>query len=130
MSTSSARTPLTKFAQKRVTAAQDQLKKRMHRASKASSSDYSSYHDVRKAGKKVRYLIEFFEPVLKKKQRQSLKNLKQLQKRFGALNDVVASRDLLDAHRASLPDGVDAKAALRALKKKQIRRIKAASKLL
>ncbi|TCK96963.1 CHAD domain-containing protein [Paraburkholderia sp. BL9I2N2] len=128
--TSCGRTPLTKFAQKRTTAAQDQLKKRMHRASKASSADYSSYHDVRKAGKKVRYLIEFFEPLLKKKQRQSLKNPKQLQKRFGALNDVVASRDLLNAHRVSLPDGADAKAALRALKKKQKRRIKAASKLL
>ncbi|CAD6562233.1 hypothetical protein LMG28727_07692 [Paraburkholderia kirstenboschensis] len=128
LSTSSARTPLTKFAQKRVKAAQDQLKKRMHHASKAGGSDYSSYHDVRKAGKKVRYLIEFFEPLLKKKQRHGLKNLKQLQKRFGELNDVVASRDLLNAHRASLPDGVDTKAALRALEKKQKRRIKAASK--
>ncbi|WOD14173.1 CHAD domain-containing protein [Paraburkholderia kirstenboschensis] len=130
LSTSSGRTPLTKFVQKRVKAAQDQLKKRMHHASKAGGSDYSSYHDVRKAGKKVRYLIEFFEPLLKKQQRHGLKNLKQLQKRFGELNDVVASRDLLNTHRASLPDGVGTKAALRALKKKQKRRIKAASKLL
>ncbi|SAL82541.1 CHAD domain-containing protein [Caballeronia choica] len=130
LNTSPVRTPLTKFAQKRAGAAQKQLRKRMYHASKAGSSDYNSYHDVRKAGKKVRYLIEFFEPLLQKKQRKGLKDLKRLQKQFGALNDVVASRDLLTAHRASLPEGVNADAALRWLKKEQRQRIKSAAKLL
>ncbi|CAL8473630.1 CHAD domain-containing protein [Caballeronia sp. S22] len=130
LNTSSARTPLTRFARKRVSAAQKQLKKRMQHASKAGRSDYNSYHNVRKAGKKVRYLIEFFEPLLQKKQRKGLKNLKELQKRFGGLNDVVASRDLLTAHQGSLPEGASADAALRLLKKEQKRRLKAASKLL
>jgi CHAD domain-containing protein len=130
LNTSSTRRPLSTFAQKRVRAAQKQLKKRMGHASEAGSSDYGSYHDVRKAGKKVRYLIEFFEPLLEKKQRKGLKSLKRLQKHFGTLNDVVASRALLVSHRASLPDGVDPKPALRELKIQQKRRIKAASKLL
>jgi len=123
-------TPLTRFARKRVRAAQQQLKKRMRHAAKVGSSDYSSYHDVRKAGKKVRYLIEFFDPLLEKKQRKGLKRLKRLQKDFGALNDVVASRNLLASRRASLPNDVDVKPALRRLRKVQKRRIKAASKLL
>jgi CHAD domain-containing protein len=125
-----ARTPLRKFARKRVIAAQKQLKKRMRRGRKADSSDYNSYHGVRKAGKKVRYLIEFFEPLLDKKQRKNMKNLKRLQKLFGALNDVVASHELLAAHRASLPRRADPEAALHSLQKEQKRRIKAASKLL
>jgi len=130
LNTSPTRTPLRKFAQKRVKTAQQQLKKRMRHASKAGSSDYNSYHDVRKAGKKVRYLIEFFEPLLGKKQRNGLKGLKRLQKHFGALNDAVASRDLLDANRSSLPADVDATSVFRALKKEQQRQIKAASRLL
>ncbi|BBU32579.1 hypothetical protein BTHE68_63130 (plasmid) [Burkholderia sp. THE68] len=130
LNTSSERTPLSKFARKRVSAAQKELKKRMQHASKVGSSDYNSYHNVRKAGKKVRYLIEFFEPLLQKRQRKSLKELKQLQKRFGGLNDVVASRDLLTANQGSLPEGASVDAALRLLKKKQKRRLKAASKLL
>lgn len=130
LNTSPTRTPLSRFAQKRVRAAQKQLKKRMRHASEADRSDYNSYHDVRKAGKKLRYLIEFFDPLLQKKQRKGLKSLKRLQKHFGALNDVVASRALLASHRASLPDGVDPKPALRELKIQQKRRIRAASKLL
>ncbi|WP_238289397.1 CHAD domain-containing protein [Caballeronia novacaledonica] len=130
LNTSPARTPLTKFARKRVSTAQKQLKKRMRHASKAGRSDYDSYHDVRKAGKKVRYLIEFFEPLLQKNQRKGLKELKRIQKRFGGLNDVVASRALLTAHRGSLPEGTSANAALRLLKKEQKRRLKAASRLL
>jgi CHAD domain-containing protein len=130
LNTADRRTPLTKFARQRVAAAQKQLKKRMRVASKAKRSNYASLHDVRKAGKKVRYLVEFFEPLLDAKQRKGLKDLKRLQKRFGALNDVVASRALLEKHRDSLPDGAAADRALRTLKKEQKRRMKAASKML
>jgi CHAD domain-containing protein len=130
LNTASRRTPLTKFARQRVAAAQKQLRKRMRIASKAKRSNYASLHDVRKAGKKVRYLVEFFEPLLAARQRKSLKGLKRMQKRFGALNDVVASRDLLERHRESLPDGASADRALRSLKKEQKRRMKAATKML
>jgi CHAD domain-containing protein len=130
LNTSPARTPLSRFARKRVSVAQAQLKKRTRQASKARGSDYASYHEVRKAGKKVRYLIEFFAPLLAKKQRRGLKKLKRLQKRLGKLNDVVASRALLDTQRDTLPDPSAADRALRALKKQQKRRMQAAAKLL
>jgi CHAD domain-containing protein len=130
LNTAPRRTPLTRFARQRVTAAQKQLKKRMRAAAKSKRANYASLHDVRKAGKKVRYLLEFFNPLLDDKQRKSLKDLKRLQKRFGALNDVVASRALLEQHLSSLPDGAAAKDALRSLKKEQKRRVKAAIRLL
>ncbi|VXC67785.1 Metal-binding protein [Burkholderia sp. 8Y] len=129
LNTAAQRTPLTRFARQRVVAAQKQLKKRMRVAARAGRSNYDSFHEVRKAGKKVRYLLEFFEPLLGKKQRKGLKTLKRVQKRFGELNDVVASRDLLLAHRTALPDGA-ADRALKALEKEQKRRFKAAARLL
>jgi hypothetical protein len=46
-----------------------------------------------------------------------MKSLKRLQKLFGALNDVVASRNLVAAHRSSLTDGANPNGALRALEK-------------
>jgi len=127
---SEQQTPLGKFARKRVEAAEKQLKKRMRHAADAGASDYASYHDVRKAGKKVRYLIEFFDPLLKEKQRKGLKDLKRLQKHFGALNDVVASRTLLASERKSLSGGGNPKPVLRGLETDQKKLIKAASKLL
>jgi CHAD domain-containing protein len=130
LNTAAQRTPLKKFARKRLLSAQGELRKRMKRASRAGISDYASFHEVRKAGKKVRYLVEFFEPLLDRKQRKTLKELKRVQKRFGALNDVVASRNLLNSHTASLPADALAKRALSVLKKEQKKRIKAAAKLL
>jgi CHAD domain-containing protein len=101
----------------------------MRPASHAKRSDYASYHEVRKAGKKVRYLLEFFEPLLPKKQLKSAKELKRIQKRFGALNDVVASLELLRGKRDIFPDDVSAANALAALEKERKRRVRAAAKL-
>ncbi|HVE10605.1 MAG TPA: CHAD domain-containing protein [Paraburkholderia sp.] len=120
-------TPLKKFASRRLKTATGQLNKRMRRAKGAS--DYACYHEVRKAGKKVRYLLEFFEPYVKAKQRKGLKKLKKLQKRFGALNDVVASRELLHRHLDSLPQRAS-RQSLRELEKEQKRRLRSAAKLL
>ncbi|MDR5759788.1 CHAD domain-containing protein [Caballeronia sp. LZ035] len=130
LNTAPRRTPLTQFARKRVASAQKQLSKRIRLAAKAKGADYTQLHDIRKAGKKVRYLVEFFEPLLGGKQRKTLKGLKRMQKRFGALNDVVASRALLEQHLDALPDGAAAQKALRSLRKEQKRRTKAAVKLL
>jgi CHAD domain-containing protein len=124
------RTPLKKFARKRVAAAEKSLNKRMHHAAYAKRSDYASYHDVRKAGKKVRYLLEFFEPLLTKKQLNTLKGLKKLQKRFGTLNDVVASEELLRGNREIFSNNRDVKVAFAALEKQRKRQVRAASKLL
>lgn len=100
------------------------------RRAHAKRSDYAAYHEVRKAGKKVRYLLEFFEPLLPKKQLKSTKELKKIQKRFGALNDVVASEELLRGKRDIFPDDTSAANALAALEKERKRRVRAAAKLL
>jgi CHAD domain-containing protein len=102
----------------------------MRRASHAKRSDYAACHEVRKAGKRVRYLLEFFEPLLTKKQLKSAKELKKIQKRFGALNDVVASEELLRGKRDIFPDDASAANALAALEKERKRRVRAAAKLL
>ena len=124
------RTPPKKFARKRLAAAEKSLNKRVRHAAHAKRSDYAAYHDVRKAGKKVRYLLEFFEPLLTKKQLNLLKGLKKLQKRFGTLNDVVASEGLLRSNHEIFRNDRDVKAAFTALEKLRKRRVRAASKLL
>jgi CHAD domain-containing protein len=127
LNTGRHRVPVERFARKRIGAARSQLKKRIKRARRAKRSDYAAYHEVRKAGKKVRYLIEFFEPDITPRMRSKVKSLKRLQKRFGALNDVVASRDLLS--QGTLPVGsAAAKHAMRALDAEQKQRFKAARK--
>ncbi|WP_144152394.1 CHAD domain-containing protein [Paraburkholderia sp. BCC1885] len=123
-------TSLKRFARKRVASAEKSLSQRLRRAGRAKRSDYAAYHDVRKAGKKVRYLLEFFGPLLKKKQLKTAKRLKKLQKRFGTLNDVVASEELLRANRGVFGTDRDAEAAFKALEKQRKRRVRAASKLL
>ncbi len=130
LNTAHKRTPLSQFARKRLQSAEGAMHKRMRRASHAKRSDYATYHEVRKACKKVRYLLEFFEPLLPKKQLESAKELKKIQKRFGALNDVVASKELLRGKRDIFPDDASADNALAALEKERKRRVRAAPKLL
>ncbi|ACC73109.1 CHAD domain-containing protein [Paraburkholderia phymatum] len=130
LNTAHERTPLPKFARKRLAAAQKSMAKRMKRAARAKRSDYASYHEVRKAGKKLRYLTEFFEPMLAKKQLKAVKPLKKLQKRFGALNDVVASEQLLRDNQALYVDEAAAAQALDALSHERKRRMRNAGKLL
>jgi CHAD domain-containing protein len=125
LNTGHERVEVERFAQTRIGAAQKQLKKRIKNALKARRSDYAAYHEVRKAGKKVRYLLEFFEPMIARKKGLKLKQLKRLQKHFGALNDVVASRTLLASH-----SDLSSKDAMRALKAEQKTRFKAARKAL
>lgn len=130
LNTSHERVPLRKFAEKRVDAAERSLKKRVKRARSAKRSNYAAFHNVRKAGKKVRYLLEFFEPVLKGARRRTLKRLKQIQKRFGALNDVVASEQLLRDSTALSVHSADTRAALDWLELERKRRMRLAARRL
>jgi CHAD domain-containing protein len=130
LNTAHERTPLPKFARKRLASAQKTMAKRMKRAARAKRSDYASYHEVRKAGKKLRYLTEFFEPVLASKQLKAIKALKKIQKRFGELNDVVASEQLLRDNPGVLADEALTARALDALSKERKQRMRAAAKLL
>ncbi|MFM0261147.1 CHAD domain-containing protein [Paraburkholderia sediminicola] len=130
LNTAHERVPLQKFADKRVATSERSLKKRIKRASHAKRSNYAAFHDVRKAGKKVRYLLEFFEPVLSGSHKRTLKRLKQIQKRFGTLNDIVASEMLLRDNTDLLAGSGDTDAALDWLKKERKRRMRAAAGLL
>ncbi|RZF30642.1 CHAD domain-containing protein [Paraburkholderia sp. UYCP14C] len=121
---------LRKFAARRIGASERELKKRIKRARHAKRSNYAAFHDVRKAGKKLRYLFEFFGPVLKISHKRTLKRLKKIQKRFGLLNDTVASEALLRDNAASLADADHMQAALDWLDRKRKRRLRAASELL
>lgn len=122
--------PMDKFEPRRLGSAEKSLHKRMRLASRAKKSDYASYHAVRKAGEKVRYLLEFFEPLRSKKQFKSAKALKKIQKRFGVLNDAVASEELLLQNTHLLQDDISAGNALAALEKERRRRMRAAARLL
>ncbi|HEY2021814.1 CHAD domain-containing protein [Paraburkholderia sp.] len=121
------RVALHKFAAKRVKASERSLKKRIKRASHAKRSDYAAFHDVRKAGKKLRYLFEFFGPVLKGSHKRTLKHLKKIQKRFGKLNDTVASEALLRETAETLGGAGDIDAALNCLGRQRKRRMRAAA---
>ncbi|MGQ7935811.1 CHAD domain-containing protein [Paraburkholderia sp. D1E] len=130
LTTAHERVPLQKFVDKRVAVSERSLKKRIKRASHAKRSNYAAFHDVRKAGKKLRYLLEFFEPVLHGNRKRIQKRLKQIQKRFGTLNDVVASEMLLRDNTGLLAGSGDADAALDWLRKERKRRMRAAAGLL
>jgi CHAD domain-containing protein len=130
LNTAHERVPLRKFATRRVDAAQRSLKKRMKRARRAKRSNYAAFHDVRKAGKKVRYLLDFFEPVLKGNHKRTVKQLKRIQKRFGKLNDIVASKGLLLDNTALLAESGDTEAALHWLDKARKERMRSAARLL
>lgn len=130
LNTAHERMPLQKLADKRVTASERSLKKRIKRAAHAKRSNYAAFHDVRKAGKKLRYLLEFFEPVLSGGHKRILKRLIKLQKRFGKLNDIVASEMLLRDNLDSLAGSGDTDAVLRWLKKQRKRQTRAAAGLL
>jgi CHAD domain-containing protein len=121
---------LRKFAARRIEASERSLKKRIKRARRAKRSHYDAFHDVRKAGKKLRYLFEFFGPVLRSGHKRTLKRLKKIQKRFGMLNDTVASEALLRENAASLAGAGDIEAALQWLDRKRKRHLRAASGLL
>ncbi|TDG16337.1 CHAD domain-containing protein, partial [Paraburkholderia silviterrae] len=95
---------LKAFADARVTDSEKQLRKRMRHAAKARKPDVAAFHGVRKAGKKVRYLLELFGPVLSGRHQKTLDRLKKIQKRFGELNDVVAKRETQLVRAVRLPD--------------------------
>ncbi|SDB90092.1 CHAD domain-containing protein [Paraburkholderia lycopersici] len=130
LNTSAHRSPIRRLARERVKAARRTLGKRMRRAQEAKRSDYAPWHEVRKGAKRLRYLLEFFEPTLPRRESRGVKSLKKLQDRFGKLNDAVASEQLLAQHREVFADAANADAALAALKRERKHRFRAASKLL
>lgn len=130
LNTAARRASIERLASDSVDAARRALKKRVRHAGKAKKSDYAAWHDVRKGAKKLRYTLEFFEPMLPRRDAKRLKPLKKLQQRFGDLNDAVATERLAQDHREIFADAASADAALAALRQERKRRQRRAGKLI
>lgn len=124
------RQSLQAFPETRVAGSGKWLSKRMKLAGRAKRSDVSAFHDVRKGGRKARYLLELFGPVLSGGHQKTLNRLKKMQKRCCSLNNIVASEMLLRDNSTLLAVIGEPKRALEWLKKKRKRHMRAAAALL
>jgi CHAD domain-containing protein len=104
--------PIASFAEERVQVAEDALKKRVKRAASADDSDYAALHEVRIAGKKLRYLLQFFAPVLGSSHQAVIDRLTVVQDELGALNDQVTSEALLREYAFQLGEAKQVKHAI------------------
>ena len=130
LSATERRRPLQAFTDGRVATSEQDLTRRIRRAAKTRRSDYTAFHDVRKAGKKVRYLLELFGPVLSGRHQKTIKRLKKIQKRFGELNDVIASEARLRENVELLNAVGDPEKTLAWFSKERKRRMRAAAAML
>jgi len=122
--------PIRAFAEKRVRLAQRALRKRSRRAARSEIAHEEALHDVRKAGKKLRYLLEFFQPVIKGKSGRGriIKALTSVQNKLGQFNDIAASETLIrSASFSEVPPEV-VQESLQWLEKQKCRRMRAASR--
>ncbi|SAL19956.1 CHAD domain-containing protein [Caballeronia udeis] len=99
---------LSEFAEERVARAEKALQKRVRQATEPEHSGYATLHEVRISGKKLRYLLEFFSPVLAHSHPSTIERLTSVQNELGKLNDLVTSETLLREYSFQLgePDGV------------------------
>ena len=120
--------PIWAFAEDRVRRAQRALKKRSRYASRNETAHEEDLHDVRKAGKKLRYLLEFFQPVIKGEHDRTIKELTSVQNKLGQFNDISASETLIrGASFNDIPPEV-VQESLQWLEKQKCRRMRAASR--
>jgi CHAD domain-containing protein len=120
--------PIREFAENRVRSAQRALKKRSRYASRHETAHEEDLHDVRKAGKKLRYLLEFFQPVIKGGHDRTIKELTSVQNKLGLFNDIAASETLIrSASFNDVPPEV-VQESLHWLEKQKCRRMRAASR--
>jgi len=111
------------FAGERVGLAEKALKKRVRRAAMASHSDYASLHDVRIAGKRLRYVLEFFSSVLGGNHQATIERLTSVQDELGTLNDLVTSEALLREHAFQLGEATLVNEAVAHLHDQKVRRM-------
>lgn len=121
---------LRAHAKARVAQSARQLRRRIKRAITAGRPDLEAFHDVRKAGKKTRYLLELFGPLLPAHHRRLLKRLQKIQQPLGELNDFAVSESLLRQNPHLIPSPDQAKEIRRWLRKKRKHRLSALACLL
>lgn len=121
---------LRALSEARVAQAAKQLRRRTKRAITAGRPDLEAFHDVRKAGKKTRYLLELFGPLLLADHRRLLKRLQKIQQPLGELNDFAVSESLLRQNPCLIPSPDQVKKIRRWLRKKRKHRLSTLSCLL
>jgi CHAD domain-containing protein len=121
---------LTEFAQERVELAEKALKKKVKRAMQPELPGYAALHEVRIAGKKVRYLLEFVSPVLDGSHQANIALLAGAQEELGKLNDLVVSETLLRQYSFQLGDPEVVKEAVAFLGVQKKRHMRAVHKML
>ncbi|WP_043287446.1 CHAD domain-containing protein [Paraburkholderia oxyphila] len=120
--------PIRAFAEKRIRLAQRALRKRSRRAALSETTQEEDLHDVRKAGKKLRYLLEFFQPVIKSGHERTIEELTSVQNKLGQFNDIAASATLIrSASFNEVPPEV-VQESLQWLEEQKCRRMRAASR--
>lgn len=95
---------LSELARTGVAEASKRVAKALYRA---GNGRLEALHRTRIEVKRLRYLLEFFAPVLDKRDRKRVRRLEQLQEALGDLNDVVVGAGYL----AQVPAGVEYAAA-------------------
>jgi len=120
--------PIRAFAEKRVRLAQRALQKRSRRAARTKTAHEEDLHDVRKAGKKLRYLLEFFQPVIKGGHERTIKELTSVQNKLGQFNDIAASETLIRGASFNEVPAEVVQESLQWLEKQKCRRMRTASR--
>jgi CHAD domain-containing protein len=121
---------LVDFVEERVGAAEKALKKDVARAHRDKVSRYETLHEVRIASKKLRYLIEFFTPVLACDHRAVIQSLTSVQDVLGKLNDLVTSEVLMRQHSFQLAGRAVTKDAIAFLEEEKMRHMQTARAIL
>lgn len=119
--------PIQEFAEDRVRRARRSLKKRCKYASRQKAVHEEDLHDARKAGKKLRYLLEFFHAAISGGHASTIKELTSVQNELGRFNDIAASEALIRSTPfEDVPPEV-VQESLQWLEKQKCRRMEAAS---
>jgi CHAD domain-containing protein len=111
--------PLDDFAARRAARAATMLEKRVKRVVSNRDADYAALHDIRIAGKRLRYSLEFFAPVLDDHYVAMIERLAQVQEHLGNLNDLVSSETLLREYAFQLAEPHALKKAVKYLEEQQ-----------
>jgi len=120
--------PILAFAETRVRRAKKGLKQRTKHAMRRKHPDYEALHEVRIDGKKLRYLLEFFAPILTGHHEKAIKRLTTFQRRLGNLNDAVVSEAKLREAPLAQVEESDMQQTLKWMAKHRQQRLRSAQK--
>lgn len=119
-----------RLATRRIKVARKNLKKRIKSVSDRKHAYYEHIHRVRIAGKKLRYLLEFFAPISTDTHDKALKRLGRFQAKLGRLNDLVVSQAILGDVKQAGVKKKTVKKVRRFMSKQKEKRVRSARTML